>query len=550
MAISLILVGLIIVTWVICRYRRMTLLSRRGFPGPRPHFLFGNMFEIEANGGAGATYQKWHKQYGPIVGFYVGGVPSLVVADPNLLTKVMITDFATFNMHQTIIKGGSNAVGPPADNIVLTRSVDYWRRLRTTVTPAFTSAQLRHMIPPISAIIDTFVDKLRPLADCEEIAIAEHINRTTLGVISRVAFGLDLGYASSSAKTLHQADQMADALTKTVRVSLNEITCGKLMLLFPEFTFIWWPIRLLIDHVLFLFSLTPESKMLDIARKALNTRKNAKSTVVGSSQRRDLMQILMEARQRLDHQFKDSDFEMNTSEAKVVKPNPIGQPSIVTNRIALNDDEVLSLIYVVVGAGYETTAAALQYLMYNLANHQVIQEQLRQEIAKIKVDDDGIFEYESLMFDSPLMEAVIRETLRLYPPVSQLVHRVADVDYHYEDRTIPAGVGIVSSVVPMHLSESYWPDPLTWNPFRHLTPDGQKLVAPPSPFAYQPFGNGPRNCVGMRLAYLEMNLALAKLLKKFRIVPGPSTQTGRLQTREEYITLSPANPIYVKMELL
>lgn len=130
------------------------------------------------------------------------------------------------------------------------------------------------------------------------------------------------------------------------------------MIILPEFTFIWSPLRVLIDGVLFLFSLTPESKLLNIARNVLNIRRAAANNVVCTGQRRDLKLMLMKARQRLDQQFKDSDFEKKAFE---VVPqdggvNSNGQHNLTTHGVALTDDDVISQIYVVMAAGYETTS--------------------------------------------------------------------------------------------------------------------------------------------------------------------------------------------------
>ena len=553
---SLVAIGVLVITiWAVTRYRRMTLLSRHGFPGPRPHFLFGNMLEIHAKGGLSSIYDEWHQKYGPIVGFYLGGVPNLVVADQELLKKVMVTDFTTFHRHQPFVKGGPNAVGPVKTHLVFNRSLDDWRRKRTLLSPAFTSAQLRYMIPSMTSIVDNFIKAISPMADSEEFSIVQHVSRTTLGVIARVAFGVGFGYAADSSRQSSQEwEKMAEGMTRVVRVTINDITFGKLMVLLPELTFIWYPLRLVIDNILFFFSATPESKLLDISRKVLNTRVKA-NKITGDTEtngkRRDLMQILMNARQQLDQKFNDSDFEMKTTES-IVSDSTNNETNRYSSSktITLTDDDVICQIYPVLAAGYETTAVTLQYLMYNLANHQDIQDQLRLEISKLKVNEDGLYDYESLMFESPFMIAVVRETLRLYTPLPSLVTRIADIDYHYDGRTIPAGTGVISSVMPMHLSETFWPEPFKWKPSRHLTADGQKLIPPKSEYAYQPFGHGPRNCVGMRLAYLEINLVLVKLMTTFRILPGPSTETGRLKTKESYGTMAPVNPIYIKLKLL
>ncbi|KAI1298151.1 Cytochrome P450 6a8 [Halotydeus destructor] len=92
------------VLWLYFRYRRMTLLKRSNIPGPPAHFLFGNSAEFKEKG-MKRCFQEWTDRYGPVVGFYLGGNPSVLVTDLDLLRKVQIKDFHLFNSRYTFIKG-------------------------------------------------------------------------------------------------------------------------------------------------------------------------------------------------------------------------------------------------------------------------------------------------------------------------------------------------------------------------------------------------------------------------------------------------------------
>lgn len=65
--------------------------------------------------------------------------------------------------------------------------------------------------------------------------------------------------------------------------------------------------------------------------------------------------------------------------------------------------------------------------------------------------------------------------------------------------------------------------------------------------AWLPFRGGPRNCIGMRLALLEMKLALAKMLVKFRFEKGPKTEVDNLAIQYKPVLMAPKNGIYVKL---
>lgn len=80
----------------------MTIFKRLRIPGPSPNFILGNLIDISREGLHG-TFPKWTKKYGPIVGFYVGGRPQLVITDLELIRRVLIKDFNKFsNRSQSI----------------------------------------------------------------------------------------------------------------------------------------------------------------------------------------------------------------------------------------------------------------------------------------------------------------------------------------------------------------------------------------------------------------------------------------------------------------
>ena len=548
MSLALTLVVLVIVTWALVRYRRMTLLKRMGFPGPRPHIIYGNMEEIAEGGGPSAMFDKWHAMYGPIVGYYVGGVPNLAVADEELLKKVLITDFKSFHRHQPYVKGAVNAVAPLTNPLIFTPDIEDWRRKRVTLSPAFTTAQLRQVTPLIIPVAEELVRALKEKADGDEFPIAKYISRTTLGMIARTAFGVDFGYAANASRS-ELSDNLVFVLDTITNVRLENLTCGTAMVLFPELTFALWPIRVFIDWIRGVLDWSPESKLLKTMLKMLHVRrKAAKNDHVNP--RHDLMQMLIDARQRYDPTVKDSDLEAVVGDTtnSIEETVEIQRKSVLPATTALDDGAVMSSIFTVLSAGYEATKTTMQFMMYSMANNQEVQYALRKEVAKLEKNEDGKWTYEALMFGSPLLQAVVRETLRMYPPAPQFASRMATSDFNYQGRTIPNGTGILPSVLPLQLSEQHWPDPCKWDPYRHISADGKKNINPPSQMSYQPFGHGPRNCMGMRLAYIEVSLVAASLVQSFQLVPGPSTPTGRIDTDEStFFLLQPLKPIHIKL---
>lgn len=109
----------------------------------------------------------------------------------------------------------------------------------------------------------------------------------------------------------------------------------------------------------------------------------------------------------------------------------------------------------------------------------------------------------------PYLEAVFKETLRLFPPVP-LTIREAERDIQLGGYTIPAGTHLAVSMYGLHHSPKYWLDPEAFLPERFL-PGGEGVDSA----AYMPFGEGPRGCIGQRYAWQEAMVALIMLYQRF-----------------------------------
>lgn len=109
------------------------------------------------------------------------------------------------------------------------------------------------------------------------------------------------------------------------------------------------------------------------------------------------------------------------------------------------------------------------------------------------------------------LEQVVDETLRMYPPV-QRTDRVAGCDYEYEGVKIVKGQIITVPIYALHHDPDIYPRPDEFRPerFDEATKRTRESVA------FCPFGAGPRNCIGMRFALIEIKLLLVSILSRFR----------------------------------
>ena len=105
-------------------------------------------------------------------------------------------------------------------------------------------------------------------------------------------------------------------------------------------------------------------------------------------------------------------------------------------------------------------------------------------------------------------EKVLNETLRLFPPVTRISRRASE-DRTYGKITIPAGAAVEVPIREIHRDPTNYPDPELFDPERFSEDNRAKR----HPLSFIPFGQGPRLCIGMRLAYLELKIALVQVLR-------------------------------------
>ncbi|XP_056368076.1 thromboxane-A synthase isoform X5 [Oenanthe melanoleuca] len=141
----------------------------------------------------------------------------------------------------------------------------------------------------------------------------------------------------------------------------------------------------------------------------------------------------------------------------------------------------------------------------------------------------------------PYLDMVIAETLRMYPPAFRFTREAAK-DCVVLGQHIPAGAVIETAVGHLHHDPEFWPEPEKFIPER-FTEEAKKER---HPFAYLPFGAGPRGCIGMKMGLLETKMTLLRILQKFQFKTCPETEIP-LQLKSK-ATLAPKNGVYVILE--
>jgi cytochrome P450 len=155
----------------------------------------------------------------------------------------------------------------------------------------------------------------------------------------------------------------------------------------------------------------------------------------------------------------------------------------------MDDNQILDEVLTVLGAGFETTAALCSWILLHLDQDRDILSQLLENIPEWAKQNRAPLHEE--LFDSELMNGIIKETLRIHPTV-YLTTRMAAQDINIDDIEMKQGENVFLSQYVTHRDEKYYDNPNEWNPYR-WTPEFEKALPKG---AYFPFGLGSRKCIG------------------------------------------------------
>jgi cytochrome P450 len=180
----------------------------------------------------------------------------------------------------------------------------------------------------------------------------------------------------------------------------------------------------------------------------------------------------------------------------------------------LSDAEIRDQVVTLIGAGYDTTAATLAWVLWHAALAPGWWEALRAEADAVLGAPGSVPLDHTVLPRLVLADRVVRESLRLNP-AGVIAPREAAVDVEVDGYRIRRGTLVLWSAHLAGRDPSAWPDPLRFDPgrFADLTPEQQALADD----AWVPFGRGPRRCIGFALAQMELTLALARLVQRLDV---------------------------------
>lgn len=354
---------------------------------------------------------------------------------------------------------------------ILTSDGDFHKRQRRLVAPAFHAQR-------IAAYADTMVaytlDMLDDWNDGDTLDIDEAMMKLTMRIVGKTLFDTDVS---------HDADNIGHAITIGIETAAKRVTQP---LHVPD----WLPTS----------ANRERQRAGEILEQTIRTMIDDRRAT--GEDRGDLLSMLLLSEDEDGNRMSDK-------EAR---------------------DEAMTLFI----AGHETTANALTWTLYLLAQHPAIVAKLREELDTVLGDRPPTMnDLRALTYT----EMVIKEGMRLYPP-AWIMTRMAVEDVEVGDYTIAAGSVVILSPWVMHRDERYWDIPLEFRPERF---ENEDAIAK---YAYFPFGGGPRVCIGNSFAMMEANLLLATIMQHYdvELLPGQKIEP------EPLITLRPKHGIRMRLK--
>ncbi|XP_022830610.1 cytochrome P450 9e2-like [Spodoptera litura] len=486
-------------------FRRVySSFSRQGIKHFKPVPVFGNLAKMLMRTEHFCDhivnlYQSFPEER--FVGRYEFVKQIIFVRDLELIKKMTVKDFEHFLDHQSILSTSDSYF---SRNLFSLQGQE-WKDMRSTLSPAFTSSKMRLMLPFMVEVGDQMMQMLHRqireskngsiTVDCKDLT-----TRYANDVIATCAFGLKVDSQTDKTNSFYMLGKES-----------SEFGFRKLM------------------SFLIVSNAPALARLLKLDFLSEACKQGFKKIVLSTMQTRemkniirpDMIHLLMEAKKgKLTH----DDVKTNDVAAgfATVEESAVGKKS--ADRVWSDEDLVAQAVLFFI-AGFETVSTGMIFLLYELAVNPDVQERLAQEIKEVDAKNGGKFDFNSIQ-NMVYMDMVVSETLRLWPPAVTL-DRICTKDYNMgkpnpkaeKDVILRKGTGVWIPTYAFHRDPQYFPNPDKFDPERFSEENRHTI----NPFAYMPFGVGPRNCIGSRFALCEIKVMVYQILKEMVLSPSETT---------------------------
>ncbi|CAG2178110.1 unnamed protein product, partial [Oppiella nova] len=420
----------------------------------------------------------------------MGNVPVLTIADPDVIKTVLVKDFHLFVDRHVMFTKSHAFRALNLDRL----TGDHWKRVRSIVSPVFSSRSMRKMYGQVRHCLSDFTTQyLQSVANSGvDMDLRYAFSRYTLDVISRTAFATKIDIYNK------EMDANNPFVANTQQFFRFNAVKEAATILLPAFVRRWLRVE----------RSKPDKFFEDIVRGIL--AKRAQQT--GDQKYQDFVQLLMDARVR----DRDDDelgagnegveelavtkkvLDIKVTDKRLSPDEVVAQAfSFIVTDKRLSPDEVVAQAFSFIVSGFFTSADILAYCGYELALNAHIERKLYDEITGAAVDGDIPYDQLSQL---PYLDAFLSEIMRHHAsPLPLSRYPVTDCKLSGTDIVVRAGTQIEIPLYAIHHSDEFYESPWKFDPDRFMPENKHKI----RPYTFLPFGAGPRNCIGMRFGILE-----------------------------------------------
>ncbi|XP_042502864.1 cytokinin hydroxylase-like [Macadamia integrifolia] len=473
-------------------------MEKQGVYGPKPRFLVGNIPDMATLIGNSTSkdmdwidhnivgrlmphYVAWSKQYGKRFIYWVGSEPRMCLTEIDMIKELLSSKYCQVSGKSWIQRQGTkHFIGK---GLLMANGND-WYHQRHIAAPAFMAEKLKrnmgYMVECTKQMLETLVAVVK--SGETEIEIGEYMTHLTADVISRTEF--DSSYEKGK-QIFHHLTSLQHLCAQS-----NRYVCLPGSRFFPS----------KFNKEIKALKMEVEKLLMEIIERRKECVEIGRSSSYGS----DLLGMLLEETQKK-------------------------RASGFSYTLEMVMDECKTFFF----AGHETTALLLTWTVMLLATNPSWQDKVREEVFQVCNGEAPSTDQLSRL---SVLNMVINESLRLYPPAS-LLPRMAFEDIKLGELLIPKGLSIWIPVLTIHHDEELWgKDVHEFNPERFAA----KSFGRP----FMPFASGPRNCIGQTFAIMEAKVILSMLIAQFSFTISKNYRHAPISV----LTLKPKHgvPIYLK----
>ncbi|MCD7449304.1 hypothetical protein HAX54_051046 [Datura stramonium] len=458
-------VTIILLTFLLFRLRRRRSSgnnSRQLPPGPQGWPVFGSMFQLGNEPHKTLTGLK--QKYGPVVWLKLGSINTMVILSAGAASELFRNHDVAFA--ERSVTEVMKSHGYDKGSLALAPYGTYWRVMKRIMTvQMLVNKRINETVEIRRKCVDDLIKWIgnREINSSGGIHVAKFVFLATFNMLGELLLSREL------------VDPKSEKGSEFFAAMMGLMECSGSQNIVDLFPWLRWldpqGLRRRMDRGL--------GKTIEIVSAFLKERFEERERT--GEKKNDFLEVLLE------YEGKGKD-----------EPKKI------------SDHELILIILEIFFAGSETTSSSIEWAMTELLCNPEAMYKVKSELSDVLGDAKKLEEadIDSLKY----LQAVVKETLRLHPPIPFLVPRKAIQETEFMGYHIPKGTQVFVNAWAIGRDPEYWKDPSDFKPERFLD---SKIEYRGQNFEFIPFGSGRRICAGIPLAHRMLHLVLGSLLHEF-----------------------------------